>query len=370
MEPKKQRKRDVAFPQFEPDDFGNEANVNPRQNRPPAKPVTGNAPAPAKPVTGNAPVEDNSTKRLFSDIDTATQPYRKAFWDGVSIHDAPNRAVWGGLNSAINKARGRKSTLDKWNDNPKSNKSTYEWATDPNSGAYASDLIADQVNYPKNDPTKWELTDIPRIAAYPLDMVTDVNYLVSLGLAGTGAGAPAGAALATSATAKHLNRIRKAMAPVKWWADHDPSSLVINKLALPAYRGLRGIGKKPDLSSSPKKSPFDVTRFAEDSGITEPSESFQDYLTRIQKQPGPRLFDKDPDPIDPLLPPHTDSVHFHPSEPFEDYVARQKKRTEQKDLDFWLGDPGSLDPFRPSSEQQISLTAKEIRLLNKWRNKK
>ena len=348
MEPIKQPKRDIAFPQFAPDNFGKRNNTRP-----------------SSPVTNNAPVQDNSTKRLFSDIDTATQPYQKTFWDGVSIHDAPNRAVWGSLNSAINKARGRNSTLDKWNDNPKSNKSTYEWATDPNSGAYASDLIADQFNYPKNDPTKWELTDIPRIAAYPLDMVTDVNYLTSLALAGTGAGAPAGAALATSATAKHLNRIRKAMAPVKWWADHDPSSLVINKLALPAYRGLRGIGKKkvpapmpdtPDLSSSPKKSAFDVTRFAEDSGITEPSESFQDYLTRIQKQPGPRLFDKDPDSIDPLLPPYTNNS--------------LKKQTAQEDLDFWRGDPGSLDPFRPSSEQQILLTPKEIILRNKRRNKK
>ena len=187
----------------------------------------------------------------LSQADRFTRPVTEPLLNAITIHDAPNRAVWGGLNSAINTVRGRKSTLDNWNYNQPSKRNPLEWAADPSSGAYASDLIADQVNYPKNDPTKWELTDIPRIVAYPLDVVTDVNYLAALGLAGTGAGAPAGAALATSATAKHLNRIRRAFSslptPVrtalKTYTDIEPTVLA-QKYGLPPIKSGYNLVKK------------------------------------------------------------------------------------------------------------------------------
>ena len=198
---------------------------------------------PPKANTKNAPRKVNYWSALG---ELASGPL-----SALTIHDAPNRAVWGGLNSAINTVRGRKSTLDHWNYDQPSKRNPLEWAADPSSGATASDLIADQLNYPKNDPTKWELTDIPRIAAYPLDMATDVNYLTSLGLAATGAAAPAGAALATTTTAKHLNRIGRAFSslrtPVrralKTYTDVEPTVLAL-KYGLPAIKSGYNSAKK------------------------------------------------------------------------------------------------------------------------------
>ena len=198
---------------------------------------------PPKANTKNAPRKVNYWSALG---ELASGPL-----SALTIHDAPNRAAWGGLNSAINTVRGRKSKLDHWNYDQPSKRNPLEWAADPSSGATASDLIADQFNYPKNDLTKWELTDIPRVAAYPLDMVTDINYLASLGLSATGAGAPAGTALAATTTAKHLNRMGRAFSslrtPVrralKTYTDVEPTVLAM-KYGLPVIKSGYNSAKK------------------------------------------------------------------------------------------------------------------------------
>ena len=208
---------------------------------------------------GKRPQQQTPTRRTnttpspswLSRADQLTRPVTEPLLKAMTIHDAPNRAVWGGLNSAINTVRGRKSTLDHWNYGQPSKQNPLEWAADPSSGATASELIADQLNYPKNDPTKWELTDIPRAAAWPLDVVTDVNYLTSLGLIATGAAAPAGAALATTTTAKHLNRIGRAFSslptPVrtalKTYTDVEPTVLA-QKYSLPVIKSGYNLAKK------------------------------------------------------------------------------------------------------------------------------